>query len=64
LVTGESATSFKDGVPAGGYFVFASVALFCAAWDARMLIGCGVFGLARNVSRNLQKHAALMRREL
>jgi hypothetical protein len=45
----NSATGLKDGYPALAYFVFGSVALFCAAGDVRMLIRGGVSGAQRIV---------------
>ncbi len=45
----HSATGPKDGVPAGIYFAFGSVALLSAAGDVRMLIRGGVSGAQRIV---------------
>jgi hypothetical protein len=42
-------TGLKDGVPAPMYFVMASVALFCATGDVRVLIRGGVSGTQRLV---------------
>jgi hypothetical protein len=48
----SSPTGLKAGYPAVRYFVFGSVALFCATWDFRMLIRGGVSG-AQRIARHL-----------
>jgi hypothetical protein len=55
----HSATGSMDGYPAGGFVVFGSVALLCAAWDVRMLARGGVFGALR-ISRHLSRMCAAL----
>ena len=55
----QSATGMRDGYSAGGFIVFGSVALLCAAWDVRMLARGGVFGALR-ISRHLSRMCAAL----
>ena len=48
----NSATGLKAGDPAAAYFIFASLALLCAAADIRMLIRGGFAG-AQRIARHL-----------